>query len=287
MGIKMTEYSNYSIQNFFSDNFFLPQREYAELNNAEYYSIWDNYPVFVPSFIPQFNIFDLSFNNFTFPNINFLPPLFDFSIFNRQQSPTLPQQIELNVNQNENILEPTDSDVDAAKIEITKPTETKAKTKKADESLKSSLYIAEEIVPGYFVQKGKNININKLKPYMKDALVKMDKKAKELGYTMVVVDGFRSHAVQAAAKKRKPKLCAPAGKSAHEYGVAVDVALFKNGKQVDIYKHVPEFGYYAQSLGLEWGAAWKSKYEPWHFNFKDWKELADVRHEYRSWNHLA
>lgn len=144
-------------------------------------------------------------------------------------------------------------------------------------------FVTEEIVGGYSLNKCKHTDLVNLKPDMKEILVKLDKKAKELGYTMVVSDGFRSHAAQIAAKKRKPKLCATPGKSAHEYGAAIDLAMYKDGKAVSIDK-IPEFATYAQSLGLEWGATWSSKYEPWHFNFVKWQARADIRDEYNAYN---
>lgn len=144
-------------------------------------------------------------------------------------------------------------------------------------------FVAEEVLSGHSINKCKGANLIKLKPEMKEILVKLDAKAKELGYTMVVSDGFRSHEAQIAAKKRKPKLCATPGKSAHEYGAAIDLAMYKGGKAVSIDK-IQEFADYAQSLGLEWGATWKSKYEPWHFNFVQWQARADIKDEYNQWN---
>lgn len=147
--------------------------------------------------------------------------------------------------------------------------------------------VKEEVAEGYSVHKGTYINLKDLKPDMKETLVKLDKKAKELGYTMVVIDGFRSHATQAAAYRKKPKWCARPGKSAHEYGAAVDLALYdKNGKQISIDR-VPEFGKYAQSLNLVWGATWDNKKEPWHFNFVNWQARADIKSEYDKWKNYA
>ena len=163
----------------------------------------------------------------------------------------------------------------------------KPKVSSSNLSSASFAIVKEEVKEGYSVHKGKYINLKDLKPDMKDTLVKLDKKAKELGYTMVVIDGYRSHETQAAAYRKKSGLCARAGKSAHEYGAAVDLALYdKNGKQISIDR-VPEFGKYAQSLNLVWGATWASKKEPWHFNFVNWKERADIKSEYQKWNQLA
>ena len=296
MGIKtMTDFNDYSLFNIWGGNYCLPQNNFTAINSDRFFNLWNNYSFsnFIPSFTPRFSLFDFSFNNFSFPKIDFSQPLFNFSNIAQpfvQIKPTIlnsPHIATTTKKDDDKIsLEPAETDFEVAETEI-KHTK-KAKTKKAEKSLDRSIYVAEEIVNGYYIQKAKYSNITNIKPYMKEALVKMDKKAKELGYTMVIVDGYRSHATQVDLKKRKPKLAASPGKSAHEYGVAVDVALFKNGERVkDIKKEVPEFGNYAQSLGMDWGATWKSKYEPWHFNLDNWHDLADVRDEYRKWNNLA
>ncbi len=167
--------------------------------------------------------------------------------------------------------------------------EEKLSTKKSNIKINGKSIVSEEIESGIYINKGDYVNLKNTKPYMKDALIKLDKKAEELGYTMVVVDGYRSHECQAAARKRKGSIVAPAGKSAHEYGVAVDLALYdKNGKQINIAK-VPAFGEFAESIGLEWGQRWGKTQtkEPWHFNFNDWRDLADVKDEYKKWNNIA
>lgn len=264
----MSQIFDYGLFNFSGGSFMMPQFD------SFFGSLYSN-----PFSNCNFNIFDYFNNgfNFTQQQFNFQPMMFQYPQYPSLFMPSVSSETP-------KMQSKTQSATPSASSVSIVPT---GKTKKA-EGLNSSIYIKEEITPGNYITKGKYLNVSNLKPYMKDALVKLDKKAKELGYTMAVIDGFRSHETQAAAKKKKPKLCAPAGKSAHEYGVAVDLALFKDGKQVtDIYKVVPEFGRYAQSLGLEWGAEWKSKYEPWHFNFNNWQYLADVSGEYKRWNHLA
>lgn len=159
----------------------------------------------------------------------------------------------------------------------------KPKVTSSDLSVSGLLIVKEEVEAGYSVHKGGYVNLKDLKSDMKETLVKLDKKARELGYTMVVIDGFRSHKTQANAYRKKPKWCARPGKSAHEYGAAVDLALYdKNGKQISIDK-VPEFGRYAQFLNLVWGATWSKKYEPWHFNFVNWQSRTDIKSEYDKW----
>ncbi len=145
--------------------------------------------------------------------------------------------------------------------------------------------VAQEILPGKEILTiGKGINLTSLKRDMKVKLVQLSEKAKTMGYTLVVSDAFRTQEQQIAAKQNKPELAATPGKSPHEYGAGIDIALYdKNGKQVNIAT-VPEFSDYAKSIGLEWGNDWKSKKEPWHFQLANWQTRSDIGPEYRKRN---
>ena len=307
----MSDTFNFEIPNFFGENFRFPQFSLRTdcLNTGSFFPGVSSYAArpFIPNFTPFFNIFDFSFNNITIPPLNMGTSIFNytpmplFGNYTYTQPQTFVPQAAAVVQQPAAEVKPAEpqrdsyepEDTDANRVTTTPtppsaPVQTpRANTRRAVAGLDSNTYISEEVLPGCYVHKGKYLNTKDLKPYMKEALVKLSRKAEELGYTLVVSDGFRSHAAQVDLKRRKPRLAATPGKSAHEYGVAVDVGLYKDGKFVDIYKTVPEFGAYAESIGLEWGARWRTKYEPWHFNIRDWRELADVRPEYRQYNHLA
>lgn len=273
----MSNFWDYTLTNNFGSSIYLPQINFWAGNTGFNFNIWqfNSRPICLPA------IFDFSYNSFNFPKFNFKLPVFQMPEINFNTTPEVTPKTQIEQKAKE-----TDKTEDVTQTQELETTKTK--TDKTQLKNKKFQIVKKEIIPGYYINQGNYSNTKGLKPYMKETLVKLDKKAKELGYTLVVVDGFRSHKAQAAAKKRKPKLCATPGKSAHEYGVAIDLALYKDGKKVsDIYKSVPEFGQYAQSLGLEWGATWKTKYEPWHFNYKNWQYLADVKNEYRRWNNLA
>lgn len=237
---------------------------------------WFNMPICLnPSFgfslpplfnfgVPRSSVFDNNIFNFTPPTNCCFTPQFNFG-FN-----------------------PTTTNPFAFLNENTKTTQTATTVSTSTpRTQKHGKYVEEEILQVQSVLKyGKGINVDELKPDLKKILVRLDKKAKELGYEMVVVDGFRSHAAQEKANRNKPKLAAPVGKSPHEYGAAIDIALYKNGKQVDISK-VPEFANYAKQIGLNWGNDWSSKKEPWHFELKGWKNRSDIAREYREYNKIA
>lgn len=85
------------------------------------------------------------------------------------------------------------------------------------------------------------------------------------GYQMVLVEGYRSAERQAAlARKGGSVTGAGAGQSCHQYGLAVDSALYRDGKlQWDMSDPWTRRGYFlygqlAAEAGLEWGGNWRS-----------------------------
>ena len=85
------------------------------------------------------------------------------------------------------------------------------------------------------------------------------------GYEMVLVEGYRSAERQAAlARKGGSVTRAGAGQSCHQYGLAVDSALYRDGRlQWDMEDPWTRRGYFlygqlAAEAGLEWGGNWRS-----------------------------
>ena len=100
------------------------------------------------------------------------------------------------------------------------------------------------------------------------------------GATAEVISGLRSYqqqqALYAQGRTRPGKIVTNArpGSSWHNYGLAVDLGLFKGGVYLDaqnprladkIYK---ELGALAVSLGIEWAGNWTSFTETPHFQFR-------------------
>lgn len=97
----------------------------------------------------------------------------------------------------------------------------------------------------------------------------------EHGYEMVLVEGFRSPERQAAlAAKGGAVTLAGAGQSCHQYGLAVDSALYRDGKlQWDMEDAWTRRGYFlygelAVEAGLEWGGNWRSIKDYVHLEMK-------------------
>lgn len=94
---------------------------------------------------------------------------------------------------------------------------------------------------------------------------------RQRGVDVRIISGTRSYAEQNAlyAKGRTtpgPKVTnARAGFSNHNFGCAWDIGLFQGRNYLDDSPLYKECGKIGQSLGLEWGGAWKSIKDEPHF----------------------
>ncbi len=76
----------------------------------------------------------------------------------------------------------------------------------------------------------------------------------QTGGRIAVTDSFRSSAQQADCHRRKPDLCAPAGRSCHEKGIAVDVVDMRNQRVID-------------ALTANGWVRYDPAREPWHYSY--------------------
>ena len=109
------------------------------------------------------------------------------------------------------------------------------------------------------------------------------------GVTVEVISGLRSWAAQAAlyaqgrTKPGKIVTKARPGSSWHNYGLAIDLGLFRNGvylderKPAEADKLYAEIGKLAGKMGIEWAGNWKTFAENPHFQVTFGLTLADVR----------
>lgn len=100
------------------------------------------------------------------------------------------------------------------------------------------------------------------------------------GVTAEVISGLRSYQQQAAlyaqgrTKPGKIVTNARPGSSWHNYGLAIDLGLFKDGKYLDSAnpkladKVYSELGALAKSMGIEWAGYWTTFQETPHFQFR-------------------
>jgi peptidoglycan L-alanyl-D-glutamate endopeptidase CwlK len=125
----------------------------------------------------------------------------------------------------------------------------------------------------------------KLEPFIVQAELMLAPK----GVTVEVISGLRSWSAQAAlyaqgrTKPGKIVTKARPGSSWHNYGLAIDLGLFKNGiyldesKPAEADKLYAEIGKLAATHGIEWAGNWKTFAENPHFQVTFGLSLADVR----------
>lgn len=125
----------------------------------------------------------------------------------------------------------------------------------------------------------------KLEPFV---LAAQELVAKD-GVTIEVISGLRSWAQQAAlfaqgrTKPGRIVTKARPGSSWHNYGLAIDLGLFKNGVYLDeknsglADKLYVRIGKLAAEQGIEWAGTWKSFQETPHFQITFGLTLAEAR----------
>lgn len=109
------------------------------------------------------------------------------------------------------------------------------------------------------------------------------------GVTVEVISGLRSWSAQAAlyaqgrTKPGRIVTKAKPGSSWHNYGLAIDLGLFKSGvyldekKPAEADKLYAEIGKIAAAHGIEWAGNWKSFTESPHFQIRFGKSLSELR----------
>lgn len=125
----------------------------------------------------------------------------------------------------------------------------------------------------------------KLEPFLQAAESAMSSK----GVTIEVISGLRSWAAQAAlyaqgrTKPGRIVTKARPGSSWHNYGLAIDLGLFKNGVYLDekqpaiADKLYAEIGKLASQHSVEWAGNWKSFQETPHFQVTFGLTLSQAR----------
>jgi peptidoglycan LD-endopeptidase CwlK len=141
-------------------------------------------------------------------------------------------------------------------------------------------------------------HIDRLDPKVRNAFTKFAEDAqaltKELGMEYLGVSGNRTWAEQDAlyAKGRTkpgPKVTnAKGGQSNHNFGIAMDFGVFKNGKYLDdinpvlaakIHRLVAQD---AADYGLDWGGNWESFSDEPHYEYHTGLTMAQKRAKYKA-----
>lgn len=100
-----------------------------------------------------------------------------------------------------------------------------------------------------------------------------------------LICGLRTYDEQDKLYAKRPRVTnARGGQSMHNFGVAADVCLFRDGVDIwapsegpnSIYKPVAVL---ARQLGLVWGGAWRTPYDPGHVQLGE-LSTATLHHAY-------
>ena len=112
---------------------------------------------------------------------------------------------------------------------------------------------------------------NGVHPFLAKKIALVIKDARAKGIDLRVVQGFRTMATQqkyfnkGRSTKGSKITNAPPGFSYHNYGFAVDVCEYKNGKPYWKSKRWQEIGAIGKSHGLVWGGDWTRLVDRPHF----------------------
>lgn len=90
------------------------------------------------------------------------------------------------------------------------------------------------------------------------------------GIDAKIISGYRTYEEQAVLYdkfKRGGPVAAPPGYSNHNFGLAFDIGIFKDGKYLEESPLYAKAGAIGEELGLLWGGFWSSGDEP-HFEFR-------------------
>ncbi len=120
--------------------------------------------------------------------------------------------------------------------------------------------------------------LDALHPYFRDKVSELISICGEKGIELAIVETYRTHAKQDEYKVMgRGYTSSRAGKSKHQYGLAVDlvpvidsVAVWNN---VVLWKKVGTIG---ERLGLRWGGRWRKPYDPGHFEWTGGMTTSDL-----------
>jgi len=98
--------------------------------------------------------------------------------------------------------------------------------------------------------------------------------AQPLGLDVRIISALRSYAEQdaiyAQGRTTPGRIVtnARAGFSNHNFGLSVDIGIFKGKAYLDDHPLYDELGPLGESLGLEWGGRWKKIVDKPHYQFR-------------------
>lgn len=111
--------------------------------------------------------------------------------------------------------------------------------------------------------------LDALHPYFRDKIKELIRICNEKGIELAVVETYRTHAKQHEYKTMGKKYTSSgAGRSKHQYGLAVDVVPIVDSVAVwDNMVLWRKVGTVGEKLGLRWGGRWRKPFDPGHFEW--------------------
>ena len=110
-------------------------------------------------------------------------------------------------------------------------------------------------------------DLEALHPYFRDRIKTLIANCRAKGIELAVVESYRTHAKQNEYKVMGSKYTSSgAGRSKHQYGLAVDLVPIVDSVAVWDNKALwLKVGVEGEKLGLRWGGRWRKPYDPGHF----------------------
>lgn len=112
-------------------------------------------------------------------------------------------------------------------------------------------------------------DLNALHPFFRDKILELIANCKAQGIELAIVESYRTHAKQHEYKVMGRKYTSSgAGRSKHQYGLAVDVVPVIDSAAVwDNTAVWKKIGFAGEKLGLRWGGRWRRPFDPGHFEW--------------------
>lgn len=116
-------------------------------------------------------------------------------------------------------------------------------------------------------------NIATLQPFVRPVATKFMQLLAAASIPAKIISGTRTYAeqdelyAQGRIKPGKIVTRAPAGYSNHNFGIAFDIGIFRDGKYLEDSPLYRQAGRIGKSLGFDWGGDWQSIQDEPHFEF--------------------